>query len=182
VTTRQQNQRLSEIAGKPTFRSIDAVSVRFAESDSRNSDARLLSPWPESHLAYEPTWSRLAGTSHLVAIDLPGFGRSERKDTLMSPRAMGDFMVRAADAFGLKHPHNRRAGRWHSRRPVRRGRPTRSLPQPRCWNEPVWSVRRFERPSRPSRGHKGEPHHERHRGPIYDVLVNDPPRYRRAPL
>jgi pimeloyl-ACP methyl ester carboxylesterase len=55
--------------------------------------------------AYEPTWSRLAEATHLVAIDLPGFGRSERKDALMSPRAMGDFIVRAADAFGLEHPH-----------------------------------------------------------------------------
>jgi hypothetical protein len=55
-------------------------------------------PWTESVFAYEPTWSRLAETTHLGAIDLPGFGRSERKDALMSPRAMGDFIVRAADA------------------------------------------------------------------------------------
>ncbi len=105
MTTRQQNQRLSEIAVKPTFRIIDSVSIRFVESDPANTDALLLSPWPESIMAYEPTWSRLAETTHLVAIDLPGFGRSERKDTLMSPRAMGDFIVRAADAFGLDHPH-----------------------------------------------------------------------------
>ena len=105
MTTRQQNQRLSEIAVKPTFRIIDGVSIRFVESDPANTDALLLSPWPESIMAYEPTWSRLAETTHLVAIDLPGFGRSERRDTLMSPRAMGDFIVRAADAFGLKHPH-----------------------------------------------------------------------------
>lgn len=105
MTTRQQNQRLSEIAVKPTFRIIDGVSIRFVESDPANTDALLLSPWPESIMAYEPTWSRLAETTHLVAIDLPGFGRSEQKDTLMSPRAMGDFIVRAADAFGLEHPH-----------------------------------------------------------------------------
>ena len=105
MTTRQQNQRLSEIAFKPTLRIIDGVSIRFVESDPANTDALLLSPWPESIMAYEPTWSRLAETTHLVAIDLPGFGRSERKDTLMSPRAMGDFIVRAADAFGLDHPH-----------------------------------------------------------------------------
>ena len=105
MTTRQQNQRLSEIAFKPTLRIIDGVSIRFVESDPATTDALLLSPWPESIMAYEPTWSRLAETTHLVAIDLPGFGRSERKDTLMSPRAMGDFIVRAADAFGLDHPH-----------------------------------------------------------------------------
>ena len=97
MTTRQQNQRLSEIAVKPTFRIIDGVSIRFVESDPANTDALLLSPWPESIMAYEPTWSRLAETTHLVAIDLPGFGRSERKDTLMSPRAI----VRAARRRGL---------------------------------------------------------------------------------
>ena len=46
----------------------------------------------------DPGDSRLAETTHLGAIDLPGFGRSERKDALMSPRAMGDFIVRAAVA------------------------------------------------------------------------------------
>jgi len=98
-------QSLSEIAAKPTFRSIDGVSIRFVESDQRNAHALLLSPWPESVFAYEPIWSRLAKTTHLVAVDLPGFGRSELRDTLMSPRAMGEFILRAANAFGLKHPH-----------------------------------------------------------------------------
>jgi len=98
-------QSLSEIAAKPTFRSIDGVSIRFVESDQRNAHALLLSPWPESVFAYEPIWSRLAETTHLVAVDLPGFGRSELGDTLMSPRAMGEFILRAANAFGLKHPH-----------------------------------------------------------------------------
>jgi pimeloyl-ACP methyl ester carboxylesterase len=44
MTTRQQNQRLSEIEGKPTFRIIDGVSIRFVESDPGDSDALLLSP------------------------------------------------------------------------------------------------------------------------------------------
>ena len=105
MTTYQQSPSLSEIASEPAFRTIDGVSVRFVESDRRGPDALLLSPWPESVFAYEATWSRLAEKMHLVAIDLPGFGRSERSDALMSPRAMGEFIVRAADAFGLDHPH-----------------------------------------------------------------------------
>jgi pimeloyl-ACP methyl ester carboxylesterase len=104
MTTRLASP-LGEIATKPTFRTIDGVSVRFLESDRRDADALLLSPWPESVFAYEPIWSRLAEQMHLVAIDLPGFGRSERRDALMSPRAMGEFIVRAADAFGLDKPH-----------------------------------------------------------------------------
>jgi len=97
--------QLSEIASEPTFRTIDGLSIRFVESDRRGFDALLFSPWPESVFAYEPIWSRLAETAHLVAVDLPGFGRSERKDTLLTPRTMGDFIARVADEFQLQKPH-----------------------------------------------------------------------------
>jgi pimeloyl-ACP methyl ester carboxylesterase len=87
------------------FRTIDGLSIRFAESDDRDDHALLLSPWPESLFAFEPTWNRLAAHAHLVAIDLPGFGHSQRRDALLSPRAMGEFLMLAADAFGLESPH-----------------------------------------------------------------------------
>jgi pimeloyl-ACP methyl ester carboxylesterase len=88
------------------FRTIDGLSIRYAESqDQRSEHALLLSPWPESLLAFEPTWTRLAEHTHLVAVDLPGFGHSQRRDALLAPRAMGEFVIRVADAFGLEHPH-----------------------------------------------------------------------------
>jgi pimeloyl-ACP methyl ester carboxylesterase len=88
------------------FRTIDGLSIRYAESQDQRSDhALLLSPWPESLLAFEPTRSRLAEHTHLVAVDLPGFGHSQRRVALLSPRAMGEFVIRVADAFGLEHPH-----------------------------------------------------------------------------
>src|SRR3954454_19168125 len=87
------------------FRTIDGLSIRFAESEDRADHAVLLSPWPESLLAFEPTWARLAEHTHLVAVDLPGFGHSQRRDALLSPRAMGAFLIRIADAFGLANPH-----------------------------------------------------------------------------
>ena len=87
------------------FRVIDGLTVRFAQSEDRDDHALLLSPWPESLLAFEPMWARLAEYAHLVAIDLPGFGHSQRRDALLSPRAMGEFIIRAADAFGLASPH-----------------------------------------------------------------------------
>jgi pimeloyl-ACP methyl ester carboxylesterase len=87
------------------FRSVGGLSIRFAESEGGPQDALLLNPWPESLLAFEPTWARLADHAHLVAIDLPGFGHSERSNALLSPRAMGEFVVRLADAFGLQNPH-----------------------------------------------------------------------------
>ncbi len=87
------------------FRTIDGLSIRYAESEDRDDHALLLNPWPESLFAFEPTWLRLAERTHLVAIDLPGFGHSQRRDALLSPRAMGEFVIRVADAFGLELPH-----------------------------------------------------------------------------
>ncbi len=90
---------------QPRVRTIDGLSIRYAESEPRDHHALLLSPWPESIYCYEPTWSRLAEHTHLVAVDLPGFGQSERRNDLMSPQAMGEFIVRLADEFGLEQPH-----------------------------------------------------------------------------
>jgi pimeloyl-ACP methyl ester carboxylesterase len=90
---------------QPRVRIIDGLSIRYAESEPRDNHALLLSPWPESIYSYEPTWTRLVEHMHLVAVDLPGFGQSERRDSLMSPKAMGEFVARIADAFDLDQPH-----------------------------------------------------------------------------
>jgi pimeloyl-ACP methyl ester carboxylesterase len=90
---------------EPRVRTIDGLSIRFAESEDRDDHALLLSPWPESVFAFQQMWPRLARDTHLVAIDLPGFGQSQRRDDLMSPSAMGEFVVRVADEFGLENPH-----------------------------------------------------------------------------
>jgi pimeloyl-ACP methyl ester carboxylesterase len=90
---------------KPHFRTIDGLKIRFAESEDRSELALLLCPWPESLYAFDQIWSRLAEHAHLVAVDLPGFGHSERRDSRMAPRAMGEFVIRLADQFGLEHPH-----------------------------------------------------------------------------
>jgi pimeloyl-ACP methyl ester carboxylesterase len=90
---------------EPQFRTIDGLKIRFAESEQRDDHALLLSPWPESVHAFDQMWNRLAEHAHLVAVDLPGFGHSERRDSLLAPRAMGEFVIRLADEFGLEHPH-----------------------------------------------------------------------------
>ncbi|MGA7930754.1 MAG: alpha/beta hydrolase [Candidatus Sulfotelmatobacter sp.] len=53
--------------------------------------AILLSPWPESLYTFEQMWPRLAEHAHLVAVDLPGFGHSERRDELFTSSAMGSL-------------------------------------------------------------------------------------------
>jgi pimeloyl-ACP methyl ester carboxylesterase len=47
----------------------------------------------------------LAPFARLFAVDLPGFGRSERRDDLMSPRTMGGFLNRLVDEAGLDRPY-----------------------------------------------------------------------------
>jgi hypothetical protein len=61
----------------PQFRIINGLSIRFTESEGRNGDALLLSPWPDSLFALEPIWAPLADHAHLVARNLPGFCHSE---------------------------------------------------------------------------------------------------------
>jgi pimeloyl-ACP methyl ester carboxylesterase len=97
------------VSSNPTIniqtKTIDGLSIRFAESEPRDSDALLLSPWPESLLAFDQMWEPLAEHAHLVAIDLPGYGHSEGREDLLAPRAMGEFLIRVADEFGLENPH-----------------------------------------------------------------------------
>jgi pimeloyl-ACP methyl ester carboxylesterase len=95
---------MSEI--KTRFRTVDGLSIRYAQSaEPRDAEALLLAPWPENLYAYDATWSRLAEHAHLTAVDLPGFGHSEMRADLLSPKAMGEFVVRIADELGLDRPH-----------------------------------------------------------------------------
>lgn len=90
---------------RPQFTTIDGLSVRFAESGEGDQDAILLSPWPESVYAFEGAWDHLAAHAHLLAVDPPGFGKSDYRESLMNPKAMGEFIIRIADTFGLDNPH-----------------------------------------------------------------------------
>jgi pimeloyl-ACP methyl ester carboxylesterase len=65
----------------------------------------LTSPWPESIYAFAPMWATLAEHARLFAIDLPGFGASERRADLLSPQAMGEFLVRLIADAELGRPH-----------------------------------------------------------------------------
>jgi hypothetical protein len=46
------------------FRTIDGLSIRFAESEDRGDGALLLSPWPESLFAFEPMWAAAYRTKY----------------------------------------------------------------------------------------------------------------------
>ena len=91
---------------EPQWRTIDGVRIRYAESGGAREPVVLLtSPWPESIYAFAPMWATLAEHARLFAIDLPGFGRSERRDDLLSPRAMGAFLAALIAEADLGRPH-----------------------------------------------------------------------------
>jgi len=88
------------------FRTVDGTRVRCAESDGvREQSIVLTSPWPESVYAFAPIWCSLGERARLLAVDLPGFGRSELRDDLMSPSAMGGFIVRLIEECDLGRAH-----------------------------------------------------------------------------
>ena len=90
----------------PQFRMIDGVKIRYADSGgSQPSTLLMTSPWPESVYAFAPMWATLAEHARLLAIDLPGFGASDRRDDLMSPRAMGAFLAQLIAEADLGRPH-----------------------------------------------------------------------------
>ena len=88
------------------FRTVDEVRIRYADSGgSREPVVLLTSPWPESLYAFAPIWAMLSGHARLFAVDLPGFGASEHREDLLSPRAMGEFLTRLIADVGLGTPH-----------------------------------------------------------------------------
>lgn len=92
----------------PRFQTIDGVKIRFADSTTggrRDPTILLTSPWPESLYAFAPMWTTLAEHARLVAIDLPGFGASERREDLLSPRAMGEYLDQLIVEADLGTPH-----------------------------------------------------------------------------
>jgi pimeloyl-ACP methyl ester carboxylesterase len=87
-------------------RALDGIQVRYGESRQVGEPTILLtSPWPESIYAFTAMWSKLAEHARLYAIDLPGFGASERRDDLLSPRAMGEFLAHVVEEAELGKPH-----------------------------------------------------------------------------
>jgi pimeloyl-ACP methyl ester carboxylesterase len=88
------------------FRTVGGLRIRYADNGSSASqDLVLTSPWPESLHAFGQMWSRLSSTARLLAIDLPGFGRSAGRADLFSPMAMSEFLIRVLDEWDITDPH-----------------------------------------------------------------------------
>jgi len=93
---------------KPPFdvawRTIEGLKIRYARS-GHGEKIVLFSPWPESIFAFAPIWSGLTKQFDVLAIDLPGFGRSDARDELFAPQQMGDFIATALREFDFTTVH-----------------------------------------------------------------------------
>jgi pimeloyl-ACP methyl ester carboxylesterase len=88
------------------YRTIAGVKVRFAEGGKQDGPVvLLLSPLPQSILCYDAIWNRIGEQCRLVALDLPGFGRSEGGIEFMSFEAQSRFLDEFVRAFDLKRMH-----------------------------------------------------------------------------
>ena len=97
-----------EAVSIPTyFRVCDGVRVRYADTRAESATTVLmLAPWPESLLAFRRIWGKVTPLGRVVAIDMPGFGHSDQhRPELIAPDAMGGFLARLIDEWGLGAPH-----------------------------------------------------------------------------
>lgn len=97
---------LDTVSFEPQFTLHDGLRIRYVASARPSAQSvMLLSPWPESIYAFIQMWPRLSEQFSLAAVDLPGFGQSDGRANLMSPRRMGEFIAQIADELGLGQPH-----------------------------------------------------------------------------
>jgi pimeloyl-ACP methyl ester carboxylesterase len=100
------NPKQQSSVGALQFKNIDGLQIRFATNDRKSGEPiLLLSPLPESILAFLPTWDAFSELGPLIAVDLPAFGLSESRAGVRSPEGLGEFVLRIVDSFGLDRPH-----------------------------------------------------------------------------
>jgi pimeloyl-ACP methyl ester carboxylesterase len=98
--------RPTQFSIKPQLRTIAGVKVRYADGGKADGPVvLLLCPLPQSILAFDPIWDRLGARFRVVALDLPGFGRSEGGLEFMTFKAQGDFLQTFINELGLSDVH-----------------------------------------------------------------------------
>ena len=93
---------LDDVLFEPKFTVHDGLRIRYVASRKPSAESvMLLSPWPESIYAFIRMWPRLSERFSLAAVDLPGFGQSDGRADLMSPRRMGTSSLTSRPSWAL---------------------------------------------------------------------------------
>jgi pimeloyl-ACP methyl ester carboxylesterase len=91
---------------KPQFRTIDGLRIRCAESGGSQEPVVLLtSPWPESLYVRTGVGPRLHSTRACSRLTCRVSARPNRRENLLSPRAMGGFLAELIAEAGFGTPH-----------------------------------------------------------------------------
>ncbi len=98
--------RPANFSMQPKYRTIDGTKIRYAEGGKADGPVvLLLCPLPQSILCYDPIWNKLGAHCRTVALDLPGFGRSEGGLEFMSFEAQSRFLDKFVREMGLRQIH-----------------------------------------------------------------------------
>jgi len=93
------------LADYDTF-NIDGLQIHIRRQLRTGAPKLLLTgAWPQSIHCWDGAWDRLSAHFDLLAVDLPGFGRSEGRAALMCPSAQGAFLARIVEHVGFEGCH-----------------------------------------------------------------------------
>ena len=91
---------------KPETMQLDGLSIRYARAGKSDGPTILfLSPLPQSILCYDSVWATLMGEANLIAVDMPGFGKSEGGMEYMSFAAQSAFLEKLVASLELSDIH-----------------------------------------------------------------------------
>ena len=86
---------------------IDGLSIRYARGGaSKGRSILLTAPYPESFYAFHRLVPLLTAEYSVLLVDLPGFGHSQSRPDVMAPEAMGDFLIKILQHFGISRTHS----------------------------------------------------------------------------
>jgi pimeloyl-ACP methyl ester carboxylesterase len=98
--------RPGPFAIKPEFQTIAGKRLRFARGGRENAPVVLmLSPLPQSIIAFNQIWPVLADHFRVVALDLPGFGQSEGGYDVMNFEMQSRILEEFIDTLELEDLH-----------------------------------------------------------------------------
>lgn len=101
--------RDAEVPGPPKAETIELEGRGRVRVIDRNPSARetvlLVHGYGSSSASYRPVVAELSTAFRVLAVDLPGFGASDRFEGDFSPDAMADELVKILDAKGVRRAH-----------------------------------------------------------------------------
>jgi pimeloyl-ACP methyl ester carboxylesterase len=96
----------ANLSMEPKRMQVDGLNIRYAQNSVKNGPSILfLSPLPQSILCYDKVWASLSEKTNLVALDMPGFGRSDGDSSYMSFAAQSAFLEKFVAKMGLSDFH-----------------------------------------------------------------------------